>query len=31
LAATLFAGGLLTLFMRHASGGLDTKPRGSRH
>jgi hypothetical protein len=28
LAATLFAGGLLTLFMRSAGSSLDTKPRG---
>jgi hypothetical protein len=28
LAATLFAGTLLTLFMRSAGGSLDTKPRG---
>jgi hypothetical protein len=29
LAATLFAGTALALFMRHAGGSLDTKPRGS--
>ena len=28
IAATLFAGALLTLFMRSAGSSLDTKPRG---
>jgi hypothetical protein len=31
LVATLLAGGLFTLFLRHASGSLGTKTRGSRH
>ena len=30
LAATVVAGGLLTLFMRYASGSLDAKPSGVR-
>ncbi len=30
LAATILVGGLLTLFMRHASGSLDAKPVGAR-
>ncbi len=31
LAATIFAGGLLALFMRYAGRSLDLKPRGARH
>jgi hypothetical protein len=31
LVATLIAGALFTLFLRHASGSLDTKTRGSRY
>ena len=30
LAATLVAGALFALFLRHASGSLDTSPRGAR-
>lgn len=30
LLATLIAGGLLTLFLRHAGGSLDVSPRGGR-
>lgn len=31
LVATICAGALFTVFLRHASGYLDTKTRGSRH
>jgi cell division protein FtsW (lipid II flippase) len=31
LTATLLVGALFTLFLRHASGSLDVKPRGIRH
>ena len=31
LVATLTVGALLALFLRHASEGLDAKPRGARH
>ena len=31
LTATLCAGALFTLFLRHASGSLDTKTRGARY
>ncbi len=31
LVATLCAGGLFTLLLRHAGGSLDAKPRGARH
>jgi hypothetical protein len=30
LAGTLAAGGLFALFLRHAGGSLDLKPRGAR-
>jgi hypothetical protein len=31
LTATIAAGTLLTLFLRHAGGSLDLKPRGGRN
>lgn len=31
LTATICAGGLFALFLRHADGSLDTKTRGSRY
>jgi hypothetical protein len=30
LSATLFMGVLLALFLRHAGGAMDAKPRGAR-
>jgi hypothetical protein len=30
LTATIFTGGLLTLFLRHAGSSLDVSPRGNR-